>query len=179
MWRICFSIDLEIFEVKAQVGDIMAKWKIDRLAKQLASNNQVSLDSGTVRDLIVAGRDQGYSIKSEYAMQAALFDQIDRIAVARPEYAMIYAIPNGQYRPGQRMEPGIRAGYPDIAWDIIRGGYGGLRLELKYGKNDLSPDQVVWRNRLQSHGYYWACVQDSVEECLDVLGYYYHLADRL
>jgi hypothetical protein len=120
-------------------------------------------------------------IRNEHDLQVAVFEWVDRIALDHPDYEFIYAIPNGQYRPGQRMEPGLRKGYPDIGWDLPRLDretgiiYPGIRLELKVKKNKLSEDQERWAMRLKGQGYYVTAIWDSVEEVLKVLDWYYKL----
>lgn len=150
-------------------------WDAKDLADRLRGNSDLKLSAGTVRNL-TGGSGVRVAVKqSEHELQRALFAEIDLIAVARPDYQLIHAIPNGQYRPGQRLEPGTRAGYPDIAWDLAAGGYYGLRLELKVGRNTLSADQERWRDLLIAAGYYWACCYDHVTDCLAVLDWYYSL----
>lgn len=120
-------------------------------------------------------------IRNEHDLQVAVFEEFDRIALTYPEYEMIYAIPNGQYRPGQRMEPGLKKGYPDIGWDLPRLDrstgiiYPGLRVELKVKRNKLSDEQVWWAERLKEQGYYVESVWDSVERVLSVFDWYYNL----
>lgn len=72
-----------------------------------------------------------------------------------------YAVPNGQYRPGQRPEVGMQAGVPDLCipeqssiWrdgvnkvaypDIV----GALYIELKTASGRLRDEQIEWMNRL-------------------------------
>ncbi len=74
-----------------------------------------------------------------------------------PELEMMYAVPNGQYRPGQRLEPGTRSGVPDICLPVPRGDYHGMYLELKVGKNRATESQVWWLDNLKAQGYYTVC----------------------
>jgi len=57
---------------------------------------------------------------------------------------MLFAIPNGQYRPGEAPEPGLRAGVPDLClpWPDDDGGV--LFLELKVGSNTTNNAQEQW-----------------------------------
>lgn len=93
------------------------------------------------------------AIASEHDVQAAIFSWAAWQANAEPALEMLHATPNGQYRPGQRMEPGLRRGYPDMSLDVPRGPYHGLRIELKVGRNRLTPDQEWWLEQLCAHGY--------------------------
>jgi len=65
-------------------------------------------------------------IRSEHDLQAAVIEECDRRAATDGRYGLIYAIPNGQYRNGQRMEPGLRAGVPDLFLAVACGGYHGI-----------------------------------------------------
>ena len=83
-----------------------------------------------------------------------------------PDLQWLAAIPNGGHRhkatAGRMKAEGVKAGYPDLLLDVARGGYFGLRIELKrQRKSDsrTSPRQVQWHDRLRGQGY-------RVEVCL-------------
>jgi hypothetical protein len=116
--------------------------------------------------------DRAQAIGSEYALQAAVIAECKRLALTIPEYDWVYAIPNGQYRKGQRLEPGVKAGYPDLGWDLARGGFHGWRCELKYKDNKPGPEQVAWARWLESQGLYVVTIWDSVSEVLSNLEQY-------
>jgi hypothetical protein len=103
-----------------------------------------------------------YPIGSERDLQAAIIEECDRRAVTQPEYGLIFAIPNGQYRHGQRMEPGLRAGVPDLLLPVARGRWHGLFLELKYKDNKPSEKQLQWIRALKEQGYRVVTIWDSV-----------------
>ena len=49
---------------------------------------------------------------------------------------------------------GLRRGYPDLALDIARGRFHGLRIELKRQEGGVvDEDQRKWHDRLQAEGY--------------------------
>ena len=48
---------------------------------------------------------------------------------------------------------GLRPGFPDLLITRARGGYHGFAIEMKYGKNKPTPDQIEWLRRLSSEGY--------------------------
>lgn len=85
--------------------------------------------------------------------QSAFFATLEWLANQEPDVARCYAVPNGQYRPGEAMEPGLKAGVPDICCPIARGGYFGLYIELKHGDNDVEPAQRQWISALNNAGY--------------------------
>lgn len=99
----------------------------------------------------------------EDAHQTALFRWATLQAGAHPELAMLMHVPNGgarNAREGKRLKAqGVRRGYPDIVLDVARGGYFGLRIELKAPSSELgraphvTPDQHEWLDRLTVYGY--------------------------
>jgi hypothetical protein len=104
-------------------------------------------------------------VASEHDEQAALFEWKQRMIGQWPELAMLYANVNGQYRPGQRPEPGLMAGVPDVALMVpveqepYENWYHGLFIELKRRdrrgeKNGgLSVAQIDWIERLRDYDY--------------------------
>lgn len=80
----------------------------------------------------------------------------------------IHHSPNGGYR--ELFEAikfrlmGVRAGYPDLIIDIAKGGYHGMRLELKRSpKEKVSNNQALALQLLSEEGYYvtTACSLDE------------------
>jgi hypothetical protein len=94
---------------------------------------------------------------SEHAEQVALFTWARYQTVHIPELSLLHAIPNGGHRHiavASRMKAeGVRAGVPDICLPVPRGGYHGLYLEMKFGKNTVSAAQQRWLTRLAAQGY--------------------------
>jgi hypothetical protein len=76
-----------------------------------------------------------------------------------PELRWLYAVPNGRRRTpaeaGKLKAEGVRKGVPDVALDVARQGFHGLRIEMKApGKlNDVSADQAEWIAQLVREGY--------------------------
>ena len=104
---------------------------------------------------------------SEHDMQASLFDWAVQVQGQIPELEWLHAVPNGQYRRGQRPEPGLRAGVPDVMLPVMRYSkrtktfHGGLYLELKVTGNTTTPEQERWLRYLQEAGYVVAVVHDD------------------
>jgi len=65
---------------------------------------------------------------------------------------LLFAIPNGQYRPGEPLEPGLKSGVPDLClpWPDEDGGV--LFLELKVGRNTTTDAQEQWIDDLIAAG---------------------------
>lgn len=51
---------------------------------------------------------------------------------------------------------GLRPGVPDLILDWPVGEFHGLRIEMKYGKNKPTKEQLGWLYRLATAGYYVA-----------------------
>lgn len=82
------------------------------------------------------------------------------LACNHPEaFSMTTATPMGGYRPdgagGQMKGEGAKSGYPDLLMDIARGGFHGLRIEMKRFSKDAKPskEQLDWLKGLAKHGY--------------------------
>ena len=105
------------------------------------------------------GSGAGYSVSSEHAEQAALFLCANSGAALDefPELEYMHAVPNGgarDARVGARMKAeGVKRGVPDVFLDVARGPYHGLRIEMKYGKNKPTKEQIEYMHFLAGQGY--------------------------
>jgi hypothetical protein len=113
--------------------------------------------------------------RSEWDFQAAVIAEAQRRAILQPEYSLLVAIPNGQYRKGQRPEAGIVAGMPDLMLCVVRVGHGALFIELKVKDGKPSQVQREMHHRLRRAGYAVAVVWDSVDEVMQVIEEYLRL----
>lgn len=115
-----------------------------------------------VPDKDIAADESIGRFRYEHDLQAAVFQWRDENIHAIPELEMLHITANGQYRPGQRPEPGLihSAGYPDISLDVARGQWHGLRIELKVGRNKPTERQRDWLRRLHKYGYKTAVCRD-------------------
>lgn len=116
------------------------------------------------------------SASHEHWEQVMLFDWLERFL---PEYYPDFAaVPNAGKRSGKESwdmpAEGLRTGYPDITGDIPKGIYHGLFIELKWGKNKPSKEQVAQLNRKRSRGYF-ACVCYGFDEAKAVITEYLKL----
>jgi hypothetical protein len=104
-------------------------------------------------------------IPTEHEEQAAVIAWADN----HPEAWVLYANVNGQYRPGQRPEPGLRTGIPDLFLPLARGGANGLYIELKRTKGGVvSEAQNFWIETLLNRGY-WAVVCYGADEAIEAI----------
>lgn len=111
---------------------------------------------------------------SERDEQAALFEWAELQGNITPELKLLFAIPNGQYRKGQRPEAGLKPGVPDLFLPVHRGLHYGLFVEMKYGRNKLTDEQAGWLEALAGEGYKTA-VCYSFEEAKEVIERYLNL----
>ncbi len=116
----------------------------------------------------------------EWHMQQAVFDIVFERALSDNRYAYIYANVNGQYRPGQRKEPGLIAGIPDIFvaypvdavnTDGTGKHYCGMYLELKRKGNKPTKEQEEYLDKFTRVGYY-CYVAYSVQEAIEAIENY-------
>jgi hypothetical protein len=129
---------------------------------------------GKVRRKATAHREDGE--------QAALFRWAELSRGRWPELALLFAVPNGAFlagdavarakQAGRLKRQGLRPGVPDVFLDVARGGYHGLRIEMKAGKGRASDDQRLWIAALREQGYLaevcvgWEAARELVERYL-------------
>lgn len=96
-------------------------------------------------------------IQHEANEQEALFRWAAFVRGRFPEIDLLYHIPNGGSR--NRIEAanlkrqGVKAGVPDLCLPVARGGFHGLYIEMKAGKNTTTDKQDEWLSALQCQGY--------------------------
>ena len=97
---------------------------------------------------------------SEHQEQVALFEWAELQKCTMPELGLLFAIPNGGQRDaktGAKMKrEGVKRGVPDICLPVARGGFNGMFLEMKFGKNRLTKTQDEWITNLFDAGYFVA-----------------------
>uniref|UniRef100_A0A6M3L1H9 Putative VRR-NUC domain-containing protein n=1 Tax=viral metagenome TaxID=1070528 RepID=A0A6M3L1H9_9ZZZZ len=112
---------------------------------------------------------------SEHDEQVSLFAWASLAEAQYPELEMMYAIPNGGKRhvtTARKLKAeGVKAGVLDINLDVARGGYHGLRIEMKFGKNKLSPYQEWWKNQYDANGYCVVVCYSCIEAQEAILNY--------
>lgn len=114
----------------------------------------------------------------EHYSQVRYFDYFERNYPSI--YELLHATPNGGYRTkktGAAMRAeGQKKGYPDLSLDIAMQGYHGLRIEMKSGRNSLTEDQIIWRDRLIAQGFMWVECR-STEEAIAITLEYMNIKD--
>lgn len=109
---------------------------------------------------------------TEHDMQTAIIEECDRRAIANPEWGMVVAVPNGQYRHGQRMEPGLRPGFPDLIVTVARHSRIGLGLELKVSPNKPSANQLAWHRKLILQNWIVEVIYDNPQAAIDKIQWF-------
>jgi|ERR1051325_222582 hypothetical protein len=112
---------------------------------------------------------------SEHDHQASLFAWSATQLRQWPCLSLLFAIPNGGHRhklTAVRLKAeGVKAGVPDICLPVARGGYHGLFIEMKAGKNKATDSQAMWISALIEQGYY-ARICNGVDEAQATLEWY-------
>ena len=85
----------------------------------------------------------------------------------REAYAHFAHVPNGGLRTpleaSSLKSQHVSPGYPDYLLDLPRGGYHGLRIELKTPTGRVAPEQTAWLARLTAAGFRCAIVRSLAE----------------
>jgi hypothetical protein len=113
---------------------------------------------------------------SEHSEQASLVSWANTLESDLPGLALLYAIPNGgrrDIRTAIKLKAeGVKAGVPDLCLPVARGGYHGAYIEMKFGKNQTSPEQKKWIADLRTEGHFvtvcwgWQDAADTIEQYL-------------
>lgn len=113
---------------------------------------------------------------SEHDNQVRLFSWAAAMAELLPDLAGLYAVPNGGYRAKatavKLKAEGVKRGVPDVHLPVARGGYLGCWIEMKWGSNKPTADQVRWLGWLAEHGHFvtvcytWEAAADTLERYL-------------
>jgi hypothetical protein len=112
----------------------------------------------------------------EHDFQASVFDYVDKTLPALRPY--MFAIPNGGHRHiavAKKMKAeGVTPGIFDIFISIPNLIAHGLYIECKAGKNDLSDEQIAFRDRMKEIGY-WCEECRTIDDFIVILENYFGL----
>lgn len=90
----------------------------------------------------------------EHDIQASFFLWLRLNEARNPTLALFYAVPNGGKRDVRvavkLKKEGVRAGVPDTHLPVARGGFAGLWIEFKAGRNKLTELQAQWKAALET-----------------------------
>lgn len=108
---------------------------------------------------------------SEHDEQVTLFN----LAANYPEFASMFAIPNGGFRTkataGKLKAEGVKSGVPDIFLPYPSRHYHGMFIEMKIPGNKPTENQTGWLQQLATNGYYCIVAYGAVA-ALDRLLWY-------
>jgi hypothetical protein len=89
---------------------------------------------------------------------------------AYPELLSLYAIPNGEKRDkiaaAKLKAEGVLAGVWDLHLPVPCGGFCGLWIEIKHGKDTLSTSQQQWGKCVRHYGHA-TCIAYTAQEAID------------
>lgn len=118
------------------------------------------------------------SIDREHWLQVRICYELER---QYPQYMGYWkAVPNGGHRSGTsagRMQyEGQKTGAQDLDFDLPKGIYHGMKLEVKTDTGTPSKDQIEARDRFSSVGYY-CLIEKEFEACWTAIVRYFALPD--
>lgn len=115
---------------------------------------------------------------TERAHQVALFQWANTVRRQHPELKWLHGTMNGMaarsaVTAALAVAQGNRRGVPDVFLDVPRGGFHGLRIELKKpGRHSVTPEQREWIAGYVERGYRaevcvgWIAARDLIVEYL-------------
>lgn len=113
---------------------------------------------------------------SEHLEQCAVIEWAEMQKLVYPHVDRLHAIPNGGKRhigTARKMKAeGLKSGVPDLFLPVPLGGYHGLYIEMKYGKNKPTAKQADWLDFLASVGYCTVVCWSSIEAIESIVDYY-------
>ena len=149
----------------------------------LANNDQLSVkDDGTPRlgkaktPLVACSHFSGpVIVPTEHEEQVALFQWAEAHEGEHEELKLLFAVPNGGYRPmttaAQLKAEGVRSGVPDCCLPVARGRFHSLWIEMKRKPNRPTEAQEHWISTLRDYGHS-AVVCYGAQEAIDVIKAY-------
>jgi hypothetical protein len=131
-------------------------------------------------------------LTNEHLEQCAVVDWARRNTFYYPELKFFHAVPNGAKLPYVKtqnidgswsryssqaeklIEEGMLPGVLDLFLPSAHGGWFGLYIEMKHGKNKVSPDQQIYIQYATAAGYCCKVCYDA-DEAIDALRRYLKL----
>ena len=113
--------------------------------------------------------------------QENLFTMLAYVGRRYPEAQLLFHVPNGGKRNASEAahlkKQGVKAGVPDLFLPVARGGFHGLFIEMKVGKNKPTENQEKWIENLIRQKYS-VCVCYSSIEAYDTIINYLRMGQR-
>lgn len=115
---------------------------------------------------------------SEHDEQVQFFDILRLNYKRHPQLESIFAVPNGGHRHKatavKLKREGVMSGVFDICVPVASSGYHGAFIEMKFGKNTLTKEQVKFCDMVEANGYFCE-IAYSAEEACQILADYLEL----
>jgi hypothetical protein len=116
---------------------------------------------------------------SEFDEQKAVIEWSELMYGRYPDLRMLYSTPNegagaSRARAGKMKALGAKSGVPDLHLPVARGGWFGLYIEMKFGKNTRDDNQVWWHTMLH-HRHHFVVTCWRAEDAIKVLTKYLSL----
>lgn len=116
----------------------------------------------------------------EYQIQIRVIDWAETETYkGNPLALYLHHSPNGgdrDKREAARFKAmGTKSGYPDLTLDIAKGGYHGMRIELKRSDNDNESDNQVARIKLLREEGYYAVITKGYDATVSAISTYMKL----
>lgn len=112
---------------------------------------------------------------SEHDEQVTVFQVLEMNERKYPFLKWIYAVPNGGHRhpavAGRLKAEGVKAGVSDVCIPIPVKGKHGAFLEMKFGKNKLTHEQLAFSVFVKGRDYYFETCW-SADEALTAIEFY-------
>jgi len=116
---------------------------------------------------------------SEHDIQSMFFEAA--LYLKHPALRWMHAIPNGGARnvvvASKMKQEGVKRGVWDVFLPYTSGGYHGLYIEFKHGRNKLTPEQEAFGEFVRKQGYKTA-VAYTAEKAIEILEEYINGADQ-
>lgn len=89
--------------------------------------------------------------------------------------SLLNSVPNGGHRSATEAAimkaEGVVPGVADLELNIARGGYHGLKIEMKTDTGRQSPSQKAWQTQIEAQGYKYAVCR-SFDEFVKIIENY-------
>ncbi len=122
-----------------------------------------------------------YMKRSEDTEQICLMDWASSAVCRFPELRWLYHIPNGGTRNMQEAvklkRMGVKSGVSDIHLPFPHGKYHGLYIEMKYGRNTATQEQVEFMCDMKEAGHFVAVYHDA-QSAISLIEQYINLSSR-
>jgi hypothetical protein len=162
--------------IKAQTLGALASANGKRINNKAVADMTVQRINPAVRKLNMRQNNPTRQNVTEHGEQCAVIEWVGLQSGKMADVLrFLFAIPNGGMRhpaiAKKLKAEGVKSGVSDLFLAYPAGGYCGLWIEMKVGKNKPTPEQEAWINDMNANGYSaWICY--GADEAIEVLTNY-------